>query len=81
MLDKDAFEAFVETGDLFNKEVAARFRREILEKGGTEDGMVLYLNFRGKEPSRDYLLYASGLKERPAAKETTLPEVVDTIDE
>ncbi len=79
VLDKDAFEAFVETGDLFNKEVAARFRREILEKGGTEDGMVLYLNFRGKEPSRDYLLYASGLKERPVKEE--LPVIVDGVYE
>ncbi len=42
--------------------------------------MKLYLNFRGKEPSRDYLLYASGLKERPA-KEEPLPEVIDAIDE
>ncbi len=81
VLDKDAYEAFVETGDLFNREVAARFRNEVLARGGTIDGMALYFNFRGKEPSRDYLLYASGLKERPAAKETTLPEVVDTIDE
>ena len=81
VLDKDAYEAFVETGDLFDKEVATRFRREVLEKGGSEDGMVLYLNFRGKEPSRDYLLYASGLKERPVEVELPLLEIVDTIDE
>lgn len=81
VLDKDAYEAFVETGDLFNKEVAARFRTEVLEKGGTADGMVLYTNFRGKEPSRDYLLYASGLKERPAKNEPLLPDIVDAIDE
>ena len=81
VLDKDAYEAFAETGDIFNKQVAARFRKEVLEKGGTADGMDLYLNFRGKEPSRDYLLYASGLKERPAEEEPLIPEIVDAIDE
>ena len=83
VLDKDAYEAFAETGDIFNREVAARFRNEVLSKGGMADGMVLYNNFRGKEPSRDYLLYASGLKERPIQEEEKpiLPEIVDAIDE
>jgi peptidyl-dipeptidase Dcp len=82
VLDKDAFEAFVETGDLFNREVAQRFRSEVLARGGTYDGMTLYRNFRGKEPSRDYLLYASGLKERPVSEEdapVTEEEVDDEI--
>lgn len=61
VLDKDAFEAFVETGELFNKKVAARFREEILSKGGTADGMVLYDNFRGRQPSRFPMLRARGL--------------------
>lgn len=67
VLDKDAYEAFRETGELFNKKVAARFREEILSKGGTEDGMVLYENFRGRQPSRLPLLVSRGLVEEPAA--------------
>ncbi len=61
VLDKDAYEAFVETGDIFNPDVAAAFRREILSKGGSADGMELYHNFRGKAPSREPLLKARGL--------------------
>ncbi len=81
VLDKDAFEAFAETGEVFNKEVAERFRREVLSKGGTADGMILYRNFRGKEPNIDYLLYASGLKERPqTAEEPIMLEVADPLD-
>lgn len=67
VLDKDAFEAFVETGEIFNKKVAARFREEILSKGGTADGMVLYENFRGRQPSRFPLLRARGLVADDAA--------------
>ena len=63
MLDKDAYEAFVETGEIFSKHVARKFRDEILSKGGTADGMTLYRNFRGKEPSRQPLLKARGLTE------------------
>ncbi|MDL2320232.1 M3 family metallopeptidase, partial [Alistipes sp. OttesenSCG-928-B03] len=90
VLDKDAYEAFAETGNIFNQQVAHRFRTEVLEKGGTADGMTLYVNFRGKEPSRDYLLYSSGLKERPKAEERPVildveesiqPENIDTEEE
>lgn len=63
VLDKDAFQAFKETGDLFHPEVAARFRREILARGGTRPGMDLYRNFRGREPSIQALLEARGLAE------------------
>jgi len=63
VLDSDAYEAFKETGDIFNKEKAMSFRKNILEKGGTEDPMVMYKNFRGKEPSIDPLLIKRGLKE------------------
>ena len=62
VLDCDAYNAFVETGDIFNKEVAAKFRTEVLSKGGLRDGMVLYTNFRGKTPSTDPLLRNRGLK-------------------
>ncbi|MFW5707211.1 MAG: M3 family metallopeptidase, partial [Bacteroidota bacterium] len=61
VLDADAFEAFVETGDIFNQEKARLFREEILEKGGTRDAMQMYINFRGKEPSIDPLLRQRGL--------------------
>jgi peptidyl-dipeptidase Dcp len=61
VLDADAFSVFKERG-LFNKKVAASFRKNILEKGGTEHPMVLYKRFRGQEPSVDALLERSGLK-------------------
>ncbi len=82
VLDKDAYEAFAETGDIFNREVAQRFRDEVLSKGGTADGMVLYRNFRGKDPNIDYLLYASGLKERPENEQDgpIMLEIADPID-
>ncbi len=61
VLDKDAFQAFVETGDLFDSATAQRLRDEILSKGGTRPGMELYVNFRGREPSIQALLEARGL--------------------
>ena len=62
VLDADAFDAFVETGDIFNQEVANKYRTEILERAGEEDAMNLYINFRGKEPGIDPLLKNRGLK-------------------
>ena len=62
VLDCDAFEAFKETGDIFNPEVAAKFRAYVLSPGGIDEGMVMYKNFRGKEPSIDPLLRNRGLK-------------------
>jgi peptidyl-dipeptidase Dcp len=61
VLDKDAFQAFVEAGDLFDQETANRLREEILSRGGTRPGMELYVNFRGREPSIQALLEARGL--------------------
>jgi peptidyl-dipeptidase Dcp len=61
VLDADAFEAFVENG-LYNKQTAAAFRDNILSKGGSDDPMVLYKKFRGKEPSTEPLLKRRGLK-------------------
>jgi len=61
VLDADAFEAFVETGDLFHQETAQRFREEILERGGTRDAMEMYVNFRGHEPDIEPLLRQRGL--------------------
>jgi len=62
VLDTDAFNAFAETGDIYNKDVAAKFRKYVLTEGGTDEGMVQYLKFRGKEPSIDPLLKKRGLK-------------------
>lgn len=61
VLDADAFNAFAESGDLFNPEIAARFRT-LLSSGGTADGDVLYRDFRGAEPSKEPLLHRRGLK-------------------
>ena len=60
VLDKDAYQAFVESGDLFDRETATRFRK-LLAAGGTKDGMELYREFRGAEPSREPLMLARGL--------------------
>jgi peptidyl-dipeptidase Dcp len=62
ILDADAFQAFKETGNIFNKEVAAKFEKEILSRGGTRDPYDMYIAFRGKEPSSDALLVNRGLK-------------------
>jgi peptidyl-dipeptidase Dcp len=62
VLDADAFQAFVETGDVYNPEVAKKFRTNILEKGGTAEPMTLYKDFRGQEPNPESLLKRRGLK-------------------
>ena len=61
VLDSDGFEAFKETGDVFNQELAQKFRTHVLEKGSTEDAMTLYKKFRGREPKIDALLKVRGL--------------------
>ena len=60
VLDADAFAYFQEKG-IFNKEVAAKFKNNILSKGGTELPMELYKRFRGQEPKPDALLKRAGL--------------------
>ncbi len=62
VLDADAFEAYKETGDIFNPEVASKFRKYVLTPGGIDDAMVMYKNFRGKEPGIEPLLKNRGLK-------------------
>jgi peptidyl-dipeptidase Dcp len=61
VLDADAFNAFKQSGDLFNPEYAAKFRT-LLTKCGSDEGMVIYKNFRGQEPSIEPLLQRRGLK-------------------
>ena len=65
VLDKDAFEAFRESGDLFNKKIAGDFRRKILARGGSEDGMTMYRDFRGKDPDKRAMLRSRGLWNEP----------------
>ena len=61
VLDKDAFELFKKNG-IFDKETAMSFRRNVLEKGGSDEPMTLYKNFRGADPDASALLRARGLK-------------------
>lgn len=61
VLDKDAFELFKEKG-IFDKKTAMSFRHNVLEKGGSDEPMTLYRNFRGAEPDPSFLLKARGLK-------------------
>ncbi len=61
VLDADAYQAFKETS-LFDQKTALAFRKNILEKGGTENPMTLYKRFRGAEPKIDAVLKRKGLK-------------------
>ncbi len=60
VLDADAFEYFQENG-IFSREIADKFKTNILSQGGTEHPMTLYKRFRGKEPSPEALLKRAGL--------------------
>ncbi len=61
VLDKDAFNAFLETS-LYDQKTATAFRTNILEKGGSADEMEMYLKFRGHEPTIEPLLKGRGLQ-------------------
>jgi peptidyl-dipeptidase Dcp len=60
VLDKDAYQAFKEAGDLYDQETARKLRR-MLSQGGSRPGMELYLEFRGRQPEIMPLLEARGL--------------------
>lgn len=60
VLDKDAFELFQRRG-IFDSRTAMSYRRNILEKGGSDDPMLLYRRFRGADPDPSALLRARGL--------------------
>jgi peptidyl-dipeptidase Dcp len=62
VLDADAFSAFRESGNIYNPELAAKFRKFCLAESGDDEGMVQYKKFRGKDPSVDALLTRRGLK-------------------
>ncbi|MEM7105729.1 MAG: M3 family metallopeptidase [Bacteroidota bacterium] len=61
VLDSDGFEAFKETGNVFDPELAAKLRTHVYEKGSTEEAMELYKQFRGRAPKIDALLKVRGL--------------------
>lgn len=79
VLDKDAFEAFRETGDLFDRATAARLR-VLLESGGSKDGMSLYRAFRGKDPDKVPMLVGRGLMEPPVEEPETDKVVGEPAD-
>ena len=66
LLDADAFSVFQKAkgkkGTIFNKKAADRYRKNILEKGGSAKPMDLYRAFRGGEPTIDALLKRDGIK-------------------
>ena len=61
VLDSDGFEAFKETGNVFDKDLANKLRTHVYEKGSTEEAMDLYVKFRGKKPMIEPLLRVRGL--------------------
>lgn len=61
VLDADAFEAFKETGNIFNPEVSFKFRKHVLTPGAIDEAMDMYKTFRGKEPGTTPLLKNRGL--------------------
>lgn len=67
VLDADAFSMFEENG-IFDKDTAQKFRKNILEKGGTENPTTLYKNFRGREATIDALLKRDGIKKPDSRK-------------
>jgi peptidyl-dipeptidase Dcp len=61
-MDADAFDAFLETGDAFNPEVAGKLKRFVYSAGNSSDPAQLYEAFRGRMPTPDALLRKRGLK-------------------
>ena len=62
VLDKDAFSVFEAMGNVWNKELATKFKQTFLEKGGSEEPMVLYEQFAGRQPDNTAFLKGRGLK-------------------
>lgn len=79
VLDKDAFDAFRQSGDVFNRRIAADFRSKILSRGGSEDGMTMYRAFRGGDPDKKAMLRSRGMWTDPEPEEE-LPIPVAEMD-
>lgn len=85
VLDKDAFQAFKQSGDLFNRQIAGDFRRKVLARGGSEEGMAMYRAFRGADPDKRAMLRSRGLwngpdEEEPADGATATHDLVREDD-
>lgn len=76
VLDADAFSMFLKNG-LFDKATADSFRKNVLERGGTEHPMELYKRFRGQEPTIDALLERDGIKSADQNLPQPLPQPLD----
>ena len=61
VLDKDAFDIFRQSGNIWNKDLATRFKQTFLEKGGSEEPMVLFEQFAGRKPVDTAFKQARGL--------------------
>lgn len=61
VLDKDAFSIFEQSGNVWNKELATKFKQTFLEKGGSEEPMTLFRQFAGREPDNTAFLKGRGL--------------------
>lgn len=61
VMDADAFEAFTETGDPFNPQVAQKLHDHIYSVGGSQEADALYTAFRGSLPKVEALLKGRGL--------------------
>ena len=66
VLDSDAFQAFEETGDVFDPAVAKKLYDNVLSTGGSRDPAELYVAFRGRLPSADALLKKRGFVDEAA---------------
>lgn len=78
VLDKDAFEAFRQSNDIFDCRIAERFRCEVLSRGGEDEGMNLYRAFRGAEPDKTPLLRARGLWNEPEVADNSADNAMTT---
>ena len=79
VLDKDAFEAFKQSRDLCDRELAHSFRYDLLAQGGQKPGMEMYRKFRGADPDKTPMLKARGLWKEPVVDVDTT-EVVESVE-
>lgn len=63
VLDKDAFSVFEKSGNVWNKDLARKFMKTFLMKGGSEEPMTLYRSFTGRQPDNTAFLKGRGLTE------------------
>ncbi len=81
VLDKDAFAAFKESGNVFDQDIAAAFRRSILSQGGQLDGMDMYRAFRGQDATVEALMRSRGFYVEPEEEVEELEEDMPEAEE